>query len=272
MKSKEKIVKVRRLDRKELQPIMNNLLVELKEVLEKHNLRYWLWGGTLLGAAMYKGFIPWDDDIDIGMPREDYNKLIEIARRGELKNTLWCNELNKKFKYMFAKYCDDKTLVKENWTNAGKIGVFVDIFPVDGLGDTMQEARSVHKKIKPYSYMYWACVTPMKIKFWLIIPPLTPLFFMWRFFYNRAVRISKRKSFDNCRFVGMTGVKLNDREIIDRDFFDSNTTLQFEGKRYPAAKYEERLDRNYTPKWRIPQPESERKIHGFKAWEIKKQR
>jgi len=266
---KFKYVKTRRIEKQEIQARMEKLLQELKEVFEEHNLRYYLWGGTLIGAALYKGFIPWDDDIDIGMPREDYNKLIELARQGKLKNTLWCNELNKNYKYLFAKYCEDGTLIEEKYTNAGQIGLFVDIFPVNGLGNTWEEARRTHKRIKPWHYLYWASITPMKIRWLLLIPPVTPLFFAWKFLFKKMNKIYKEKDFDTNKYVGMMGVKIRDREIYERIWFDDGGELPFNGVMYSAPNHNERLDRNYGPRWRIPQPEEERVIHDFKAWEIK---
>ena len=71
---------MRQIDLREMQQIELNLLLELDRVCKKHSLRYYMDGGTLLGAMCYEGFIPWDDDIDIKMPRPDYEKLLTLQR------------------------------------------------------------------------------------------------------------------------------------------------------------------------------------------------
>lgn len=60
-----------------------NIIKLFMEICRKENLRYFMIGGTMLGAIRHKGFIPWDDDVDIGMPREDYDRLFELLKDGK---------------------------------------------------------------------------------------------------------------------------------------------------------------------------------------------
>ena len=258
------------MKREEIQPRLNELLKELKEVFEEHGLRYSLHGGTLLGAAVYKGFIPWDDDIDIGMPRPDYNKLIELAKEGKLKNTLHCLELNKKYKYLFAKYCDDKTYVVEKLSAAGNFGLWVDIFPLDGLGNTFEESEALLKRLKWTSNLYWATITPMHIRWLFLIPPLTPLFFMWRFWFNRLNREALSRDYESHKYVGRLSGSIKKKQIKDRaKYYENMIMMPFEDTEYAAPeKYHDWLVQEYTEKYLIPQPEHERKIHNYKAYEI----
>ena len=68
-------------EKRDLQLAELTVLAELKRLCEKHGLRYFLVAGTLLGAVRHRGFIPWDDDIDVAMPRKDFNKLARIAKK-----------------------------------------------------------------------------------------------------------------------------------------------------------------------------------------------
>ena len=72
---------MKKIDIKELRVIQIELLDFFADFCDKHGLKYWLDCGTMLGAVRHKGFIPWDDDIDLGMPREDYNKFIDLFER-----------------------------------------------------------------------------------------------------------------------------------------------------------------------------------------------
>jgi len=264
---------MKRIDSNEIKPRLNALLKELKAVCDEHGLRYYLWGGTLLGAGLYKGFIPWDDDIDIGMPRADYNKLIELQRAGKLKNTMHCNELNKKYKYMFAKYCDDKTLVVERYSSAGKFGLYVDIFPIDGIGKTREEARKLQKKLKWWTYFYWGSIAPWRLRGWIFMPPLIlacPILLVWKLYYKKIDKMCKRYSFDDVPFIGIPACgAVGERQILLKEYYKEIIQLPFEDGMYPApVMYKEWLDHHYSPRWIIPQPEEERVVHNYKAYEL----
>lgn len=102
---------------------------------ENNNLRYYIMGGTLLGAIRHKGFIPWDDDADIGMPREDYNKFIYLTFNKNFGKYSVESTLNNKddYLYPFTKVYDDTSTVIENSRIILVRGVWVDIFPIDGV-------------------------------------------------------------------------------------------------------------------------------------------
>lgn len=95
---------------KELQNLELEILKVFHKICEKHNLHYFLIGGTLLGAVRHKGFIPWDDDIDVGMPRKDYETLLKNADKWfpqKFKLSHWKN--TKQYVYNFAKLEDQDT-------------------------------------------------------------------------------------------------------------------------------------------------------------------
>ena len=108
-------------------------------ILEKYNLTYFAIGGTAIGAVRHEGFIPWDGDMDIAMPREDYNKLLEVLEQ-ELPEKYEFRKPSKSLHHncKFTKVIDKTTTVIEGHTQFYKDcdgGVFLDIFPVDGISD-----------------------------------------------------------------------------------------------------------------------------------------
>jgi len=114
---------------------MLELLLEMDRICKKHKIRYWLIGGTLLGAARHHGFIPWDDDMDVQMLREDYLRLIEVMPK-ELPGTmaLQCRRTDPNYFFQYAKLRDRRSVLYEN-NGYDKIfrerGIYVDIFPID---------------------------------------------------------------------------------------------------------------------------------------------
>lgn len=119
---------------KELQDTMLQILDEVDRVCNENGLEYFLIGGTLLGAVRHKGFIPWDDDLDIAMPRKDYDRFIEIARttlntQYEIDNFY----TNDAYYLNFTKVRKKDTLFvqsfQENYN--GPKGIWIDIFPLD---------------------------------------------------------------------------------------------------------------------------------------------
>ncbi|MCG8474690.1 MAG: LicD family protein [Cytophagales bacterium] len=119
-----------------LQRILLRQLKIFDDVCREHNLTYWLESGTLLGAVRHKGFIPWDDDIDIAMLREDYERFKEIAD-DILPKELYLQTIDRdtSFRYFWLKIRDRNSIAMEQWEqkNEGKyhMGIMMDIFPFD---------------------------------------------------------------------------------------------------------------------------------------------
>lgn len=114
-----------------LQLKMLDILIIVADICDKHNLPYWISGGTLLGAKRHGGFIPWDDDIDIELLRKDYKKLLKILPK-ELPNDLYLQTPKEKsYRLLFSKVRDKKSTIlsdEENMANYQHKGLFIDIF------------------------------------------------------------------------------------------------------------------------------------------------
>lgn len=114
---------------------MTEMLAVLDRICKKHGIRYWLIGGTLLGAARHKGFIPWDDDMDVQMLRDDYSRLMEILPNELPDNLAIQNRLtDPNYFYQYAKLRDRRSRIEEGLGYDRVFrehGIFIDIFPID---------------------------------------------------------------------------------------------------------------------------------------------
>ena len=245
------------------------LLKDIKEVCKEHNLKFFIIGGTLLGSVRHGGFIPWDDDIDIHMPREDYNKLIQLQKDGLLKNTLHVSELNRKYKYLFGKYSDNDTIVKEMALDAGKFGVPVDIFPLDGLGNTYGEAKKLQEKIKIWTKLQKMFLLNKWIKLAIMLTPAFPIFFFRKFIERKFHKLQTKNSFYESKFVGTFVVKSQERRIFKKEIYADTVMLPFEDDKFPApVGYIEWLERFYGKNYMAIPPLEKQKGHYSTAYEI----
>ncbi|MBO7303605.1 MAG: LicD family protein [Clostridia bacterium] len=121
-------------EKRDIQREELNILREFKALCDRHGLSYYIVAGTLLGAARHKGFIPWDDDADVAMPRRDYEKLAKIAGRELPANMVYQSEkTERECPFGFAKIRNTDTAVSEKYLKNAKMsqGVYIDIFPLD---------------------------------------------------------------------------------------------------------------------------------------------
>ena len=140
--------KMKSLSINEIKNIELELIQKFDEICNENNLKYSIAYGTLLGAVRHQGFIPWDDDIDIIMPREDYKKLLDL----DIDNVDFCIKhfsKSKNFYYSFAKATSKRTTLIESHRYEKNMGVWIDIFPVDFFdNDQIDRIVKIARKYK----------------------------------------------------------------------------------------------------------------------------
>ena len=264
-------------DLSEIKNIELEILKYTTNFCEKNNLKYILGYGTLLGAVRHKGFIPWDDDIDILMPRKDYDKLCKIWGKSNRYKLLDCRN-DKEYIYPFVKIIDSYTRLKEYDTLVQtNLGIYIDIFPYDGVPEDESRRRKLLKKcanlekMRMHSMMSVEKIMHSDPKknigrkmLWKVLNRIGPA---------RLSRIIEKTiakySVSNSKWQGCLCTRFPEREIMSYKVWKGTTELEFEGQEFKVPlNYDEMLKINYGDYMKLP-PEEERCLkHNFKAWEI----
>lgn len=254
----------------EVKRLQIEILDDIVSFCEKHGLRYFLAYGTLLGALRHKGYIPWDDDIDIHMPRNDYERFLELYNGSTDTNCVVTHEMDRRYKVPFAKVYRKGTIVKEIFYKQSVFGVYVDIFPLDGIKERNQ-AKWCGLGIK---FMYIKTFIFCKQqsfarKLRIALSKLVLLPFSSHFILDRIRRISTRYRYEECENVCSFGSRSAAREILPRETYEEYIQLTFEGKQYRAPKgYDRYLKQKYGEYMTLP-PEGKRvSTHDSQAFYI----
>ena len=154
---------MREIGLEELKAIQLDILVKVRDFCAAGNLRYFLAGGTLLGAVRHKGYIPWDDDIDIVMPRPDYDRFVMTFNGSDENLEVLAPEHDGNFYAPYANVCDRRTLLIEegNGHNGKQMGVKIDVFPLDGVPQDFEKYRALQKRINVLNKRMWYKRVPL---------------------------------------------------------------------------------------------------------------
>lgn len=142
---------MKEINTEELKRIQLAIVSHIDSFCKHHNIKYFICGGTLIGAIRHKGFIPWDDDIDIMMMRDDYERFIDIyTSENKSKYCILSHKLNDKYPYPYAKVCDCETTFHEEIKDAFDLGVNIDVFPIDIVPEDRNLQNKMYKKANWY--------------------------------------------------------------------------------------------------------------------------
>ena len=256
----------------QLKEIELGILQKIDSFCKKNSLRYFLCGGTLLGAIRHKGFIPWDDDIDIYMPREDYEKFASLFNEdSNFHHKFICMENNKDYCLPFGKVvCTDTTLLETQVQSTCGMGVYVDVFPLDGLGNSLDKAKKIIAKCGRYRMLLELSKSKKrKTTFVNVIANLCCRVLFWgrHLLYSRYLKAAKKNSFVNSKYVAFSGAYYGEREIMEHDVFLNSRLHEFEKGFYPVPiGYDTYLTKLYGEYMRLPPIEKRVTHHSFIAY------
>lgn len=257
----------------ELQKKLLDILEWFDAFCEENGLRYYLVGGTMLGAQRHGGFIPWDDDIDVGMPRSDYNKLHNlIANRLCEKYFLETPATAEKdYYYPFSKLYDTTTTLVENTKYAIKRGIYLDIFPLDGIGNSLEESKKNFAEItRTYNFLLSRIGGVRKGRSFyknlaVIMMRLIPdRVINNKKFLHKLVTTPEKYSFDDCRFCGNLFGAWRFKEVMPKEIMGNPTKIKFEHLQVCGVeKPDEYLTRVYGDWRKLPPVEKQVSHHDF---------
>lgn len=250
---------------KAVQSVELEALTEIDAICRKHAIKYTLIGGSLLGAVRHGGFIPWDDDVDIAMLREDLEKFKLICKT-ELPAQYFYQDMNSdpEYLYLFDKIRVNNTLFKESYLAEYNInhGVFIDIFPVDNVSDKKSESRKQFNNFIFLRHIFMAkylSVNARKGKKKLVaklIKYLIPN--NVKKIRNKAFSIMCEYDKERTKKVRIFPSTYAKKDIYCRKFFDEVEDHKFENHKFLISKYYEQMLVNDYGNWRELPPKNKR--------------
>lgn len=253
------------VDTRVLQKHLLLMLKQFHEVCVANNLTYFIVGGTLLGAVRHKGFIPWDDDIDVAMPRDDYNKLKENYERllpTGLEVKYYENTSKSPMHYM--KLIDSNTTLIENEYRNYYEGVYIDVFPIDGTTGVKKEITKRKRKAQIYSSLILnQCYTDGRYGIRKIYGYFAKIFDINKL-HNKLEDVITKIPYDSSDIVGSFLGSYGMREFVPKDYFGEPVKYKFEDSEFfGPEKYDAYLKAIYGDYMKLPPVEKQINKHQY---------
>lgn len=264
---------MKQLSSDEYRKLQVEMLIRFAGYCDANSLCYMLCGGTLLGAIRHKGFIPWDDDIDLMMPRPDYDRFIQLeVKRKRISDTIEVLDYRLGNSLVpYTKLSDNRTYIVEENSRA-EMGVWIDIFPIDGNYDSnilnffhYECARILRKLVE--CQIFNLAIDKRWITRWIriIISPILK-HIPHKFLCTCLDYFSKMKDFDSSKLVGRVLMGYGTRQRTERKKIIKTVKVEFEGYQFDApSNYHELLSQIYGDYMKLP-PLEYRVNHGIRAY------
>lgn len=270
-----------KMELKDVQKVALDILIKIDKICHDLHLDYALAYGTLIGAVRHKGFIPWDDDVDIMMPREDYEKLINYFhdnRKNLEPLELFDYRTNSDYPYMICRVSDSRYRLDVYNEKDYGLGVFVDIYPLDGVGNSCSQYIKIKKRTSRYVSMCFLSTrqkikrenTKSLIKYVLKIPAFVIAKTIGKnYFMKKLESWAGRYNYQDCKYVGCIVWASDDgiKGIIEKQWFEEKIEMSFENYNFKVPKeYDKILNRIYGNYMQLPNKEDRIAHHYYDAY------
>lgn len=257
-------------DLRHLQMLQLKIACEVKRICEKNNIQYFLEAGSCLGAVRHNGFIPWDDDLDMGMLRKEYDRFIKACET-DLSDEffLQTNDTDENFGYVFAKIRLKGTHFTEKIAgeSGSNDGIYIDIFPYDKVPDDEKLRQRTGYKVRYYSLLlrirckYKPWIYNGGIKEWIKYAPfrVLSLFYSRKGLVEKINSIMKRYNDTSMKRVTLCDNLSYNKTVYDAGNIENLIPHEFEGQIFNIPKnYDRYLTATYGADYMTPPPEDKR--------------
>lgn len=258
------------LPMQEIQKVALEILKKVTAICERKNFRYTLAFGTLIGAIRHNGFIPWDDDIDIMMPRQDYEGLLAYLVNNPIEHLkVFNHKYVPKHPLGISRICDMRYKIEEpNFIDAD-MGIFIDIYPLDGLANTYEGAKKafLHTEksradllrliSKQSPKLHWQMLFT---DFRYLVSAIKLRILGLSYIQQRLEREARSRDFNDYKYVGVPN--WNWAQIVfQRDWFNDFMRIRFEDADFNIiTQYDAMLREEYGDYMKLP-PQEKRVYH-----------
>jgi len=253
----------------ELKKIQLDILSEVHKFCEKHKISYFLTYGTLIGAIRHKGYIPWDDDIDICMPRPDYERFIKIFNDENSKYKFLSNELDPDYPYPYGKVIDTSTVLIEYSSIKYPIGINIDVLPIDGVdesGEILKKQFFLRNLLDVKTIKLSKKRSLLKNTV-LLVGKICLFLLPYKFLVRTMVKNAKKYSYQESEYVCCVAGGFKEEKPMLKEYFRDKVLVQFEGNSYYAPIGYDKYLRSIYGDYMVLPPEEERMPHHvFKAY------